>query len=225
MLAMAIWFVRSPTSESAGLLRMGSLFVATTAVSATCLKDTRGFRVAIGWTSFALAAIGAAVLLRLGIPTDVIAQFAQSLRNAFGYISSYAAAAGFVLALGALVARTRSPRLQRALIYAAGAALMVPALHWAGAMITPQRALLQREMAAFGAIAVAAYVAIWIDAAWPAGRDLSARACQGLALGMFVTILFGTVIGHAGVAPTVAAGLLIGVIQAERSAARPVRTR
>jgi hypothetical protein len=41
-----------------------------------------------------------------------------------------------------------------------------------------------------------------------------------MALGMFTTLLFGTVIGHAGVAPTVAAGLLIGVIQAERGPAR-----
>ena len=112
------------------------------------------------------------------------------------------------------------PRLQRALIYVAGAALMLPALHWVGAMITPERALFERELATIGAIGVIAYALLWLEAAWPAGIDLPARACEGMALGAFATVLFGTVIGHAGAASTVAAGLLIGVIQAERGPAR-----
>ena len=106
------------------------------------------------------------------------------------------------------------------LMYAAGALLMLPALHWVGAMITPERALFEREVAALGVVGVLAYGMIWLDAAWPSGSDASARACEGMALGMFATLLFGTVIGHAGVAPTVAAGLLMGVTQAERGPAR-----
>jgi hypothetical protein len=110
-------------------------------------------------------------------------------------------------------------------MYVAGATLMLPALHWVGAMITPQRALLQRELATVGIVGVLAYVGIWLEAAWPVGGDLRTRACQGMALGMFATIAFGTVIGHAGVAPTIAAGLLIGVIQADRNEALHPRNR
>jgi len=223
-IALTIGFVRAPSAESAAMFRTGTLFIATALASELLLEKADRYRAAIVWTCFALAALGAVVLLRMGLPSDVLEQFTVSLRYAFGYLSSYAAAAGLVLASIALVVRSRAPHVQRALIYAAGATLMVPALHWVGAMIMPNRALLHREMAMLGAIGVAAYVAIWIDAAWPNGHRIAARACQGLALGMFITILFGTVISHAGVAPTIAAGFLIGVIQAERGAVQPVRS-
>jgi hypothetical protein len=215
--ALLVLFFRSPSADSAAALRSGSLLLATLLV---CASSVNGWRAAVGWTILALAALGAAALLAPGIPGGAAEQFAQSLRNAFGYTSSYSAAAGFVCAAGALIARTRAPRLQRALIYAAGAALMLPALHWVGAMITPERALFERELATIGVVGVIAYALIWIEAAWPAGSDLPARACEGMALGAFATVLFGTVIGHAGAASTVAAGVLIGVIQAERGPAR-----
>jgi len=207
----------SPSADSAAALRTGSLLLATVFVCASCVN---GLRAALGWAIFALAALGSAVLLEPGIPGGAVEQFSQSLRNAFGYTSSYAASIGFVCAAGALIVRSRAPRLQRVLIYVAGAALMLPALHWVGAMITPERALFERELATIGVVGVIAYALIWLEAAWPAGNDLPARACEGMALGAFATVLFGTVIGHAGAASTVAAGLLVGVIQAERGPAR-----
>lgn len=215
--ALIVAFLRSPSADSSFALRTGSLLLASVFV---CASSVNGLRAAVGWVVFALAAFGAAALLAPGIPGGTMEQFTESLRNAFGYTSSYAAAIGFVCAAGALVARTRAPRLQRVLIYIAGASLMLPALHWVGAMITPERALFERELATLGVVGVVAYALIWLDAAWPAGRDLPARACEGMALGAFATLLFGTVIGHAGAASTVAAGLLIGVIQAERGPAR-----
>jgi hypothetical protein len=224
-IALAIGLLRSSSGEAAAILRAGMLFIATALTTGYFLRDADGVRSALGWTILVLAAVGSAVLLAPGIPTGVVDQFAQSLRNAFGYLSSYSAAAGFILLAGAALVRARAPRVHHALLYAAAAALILPALHWAGAMITPQRALLQREVAVIGALGVAAYSAIWIHAAWPGGRGALARACAGLALGTFVTLLFGTVIGHAGAAPTVAAGLLIGLVQAERSAAQAARTR
>jgi hypothetical protein len=215
--ALLVYFLRSPSADSTAALRTGSLLLATIFV---CASSVNGFRAAVGWLLFALAAVGAAALLGPGIPGGATEQFTQSLRNAFGYTSSYLAALGFVCGTGALIVRTCAPRLQRALIYVAGAALMLPALHWVGAMITPERALFERELATLGMVGVIAYSLIWLEAAWPAGSDLPARACEGMALGAFATVLFGTVIGHAGAASIVAAGLLIGVIQAERGPAR-----
>jgi hypothetical protein len=216
--ALIVWLLRSRSADAAEELRTATLLIATLLVSASAVN---GLRAAVSWTFFALAALGAAAILAAGIPAGAMEQFGQSLRNAFGYTSSYAAALGFICVAGALMARRRFPRLSPVVMYIAGAALMLPALHWVGAMITPQRALFERELATVGVVGVIAYVLIWLESAWPTASDLSARASEGMALGMFVTLLFGTVIGHAGVAPTVAAALLMGAIQAERGPLRP----
>jgi hypothetical protein len=211
--ALIVWLFRSLSANSAEELRTATLLIATVLISASVVN---GLRTVVSWAFFALAALGAAAILAPGIPTGAAEQFGQSLRNAFGYTSSYAAVLGFVCAAAALITRRRFLRLSAVVMYIAGAALMLPALHWVGAMITPQRALFERELATVGIVSVAAYVLIWLEAAWPTASDPSARASEGMALGMFVTLLFGTAIGHAGVAPTVAAGLLMGAIQAER---------
>jgi hypothetical protein len=217
--AFVVWLFRSLSADAAEELRTATLLIATLLISASMVN---GLRAVISWTFFALAALGAAAILAPGIPAGALDQFGESLRNAFGYTSSYTAALGFVCAAAALIARRRFPRLSLVVMYIAGAALMLPALHWVGAMITPERALFERELATVGVVGVVAYALIWLEAAWPTAGDLSARAAEGMALGMFMTLLFGTVIGHAGVAPTVAAALLMGAIQAERG---PLRRR
>jgi hypothetical protein len=80
--------------------------------------------------------------------------------------------------------------------------------------------MLNNQLGTIGVIGAAAYVAIWLHSAWPAGRDLSSRAWQGAALGMFATAVFGAAVGHAGAAFPIVAGLLIGVIQADRQRLR-----
>ena len=94
--------------------------------------------------------------------------------------------------------------------------MTVPALQWAGAMINPQRAILNNQLATIGSLGALAYAAIWVHNAWPAGPQLPSRALQGIALGVFITTVFGASIAHAGAALPIVSGILIGVIQADR---------
>jgi hypothetical protein len=214
-IALAVWFFRTPSAESALTLRNETLFI-TIALASPVFLSTRGGQQAVGSTIVGLATIGAALLARPGIPPGDVVEMTKSLRNAYGYTAAFAAPAGLFAAAAVVVVPSHLTRVRRVLIYAAAAALMLPALQWAGAMINPRRAILNSQIATIGLIGAAAYVAIWMHGAWPTGRDLSARAWQGAALGMFVTAVFGADMSHAGAAPSIVAGLLLGVIQADR---------
>ena len=217
--ALAVWFFRTPSGESTLTLRDETLFIAI-ALASPVFLSTRGGQQAVGSTIVGLATIGAALLARHGIPPGDFVEMTKSLRNAYGYTAAFAAPVGLFAAAAVVVVPSHLTRVRRVLIYAAAAALMLPALQWAGAMINPRRAILNSQVATIGLIGAAAYVAIWMHSAWPTGRDLSARAWQGAALGMFVTAVFGADLSHAGAAPSIVAGLLLGVIQADRQRLR-----
>jgi hypothetical protein len=87
-------------------------------------------------------------------------------------------------------------------------------------MINPQRAILNNQLATIGVVGATAFAAIWLQSAWPSGPNLSSRALQGVALGVFVTAVFGASIAHAGAALPIVAGMLIGVIQTDRQRLR-----
>jgi hypothetical protein len=214
-IALAVWFCRAPSADSARTLRIESLFVAVALMSPAFLSSRRGQQT-VGWTIVGLAAIGAALLARHGIPSGAGVEMTKSLRNAYGYTAAFAAPAGLFAAAAFVLVPPHLARIRRVLIYVAAAAMTLPALQWAGAMINPQRAMLNNQLGTIGLIGAAAYVAIWMHSAWPIGRDLSSRAWQGAALGMFATAVFGATVGHAGAAFPIVAGLLLGVIQADR---------
>lgn len=214
-IALAVWFVRAPSTDSALTLRTQSLFIAVALFSPALLKARDGQQT-VGWMIFGLATIGAALLGRRGIPPGVLNEMTKSLRNAYGYTAAFAAPIGLFAAAAFALVPSRLARVRRVLIYTAGAATTLATLQWAGAMINPQRTVLNNQLATIGMIGAVAYVAIWIHAAWPSGRDLAARAWQGAALGFFATAAFGAVAAHAGAALPIVAGLLIGVIQADR---------
>jgi hypothetical protein len=214
-LALAVWFVRAPSADSALTLRAQSLFIAV-ALCSPAFLEARDGQQTVGWMIVALATIGAALLARHGIPPGVMSQMTKSMRNAYGYSAALAAPIGLVAATAFALVPSRLARLRRVLIYTAAAATTLAGLHWGGAMMNPQRAVLNNQLATIGLIGAAASVAIWIQAAWPSGRDLSARAWQGAALGFFATAVFGAVAAHAGAALPIVGGLLIGVIQADR---------
>jgi hypothetical protein len=218
-LALAVWFVRLPSAESALTVRNEALFIAFALLSPSFFTDDAARRVILG-TIIAFVVAGAALLARHGVPPNVLSEMTKSLRNAYGYTAAYCAPIGLAAGGAFLLVPRRLPRLRRALLYAAAALLSVPALQWSGAMINPQRAILNNQLATIGVVGATAFAAIWLQSAWPSGPNLSSRALQGVALGVFVTAVFGASIAHAGAALPIVAGMLIGVIQTDRQRLR-----
>jgi hypothetical protein len=214
-LAVGVWFVRTPSIQAAATVRNEYLFIAAALVTPAVLRN-RGGQATLGVIFVSLAAIGAALLARHGIPAGALTELTKSLRNAYGYSAAFAAPAGLLIGAAFLLVPSRLVRTRRGLAYAAAAAMTFPALQWAGAMINPQRAVLNNQLATIGVIGACAYVAIWLRSAWPAGREVSSRAWRGVALGVFLTAAFGAGIAHAAAAFAVVAGLLIGLIHADR---------
>src|SRR6185503_1922865 len=100
--ALIVWLFRSLSADAGEELRTATLLIVTVLVSASAVN---GLRAVVSWTFFALAALGAAAILLPGIPAGAMEQFGESLRNAFGYTSSYSAVLGFICAAAALIAR------------------------------------------------------------------------------------------------------------------------
>jgi hypothetical protein len=217
--ALGVWFVRAPSLQAEATVRNEYLFIAVALVSPAFLRS-RGGQATLGALIVGLAAIGAALLARHGIPPGTVSDMTKSLRNLYGYTAALAAPAGLLAGAATLLAPARLIGVRQTLLYSAAAAMTLPALQWAGAMINPQRAVLNNQLSTIGAIGACAYVAIWIHSAWPVGGDLSSRAWRGIALGVFATAAFGAGIGHAAAALAVVAGLVVGLIQADRARLR-----
>jgi len=219
VIAVAVWFVWTPTNASALTLRQEIVFVALALLSPALLGDTRGRRT-VGAVIIGMVVVGAALLARFGVPPNVMTEITKSLRNAYGYTAALCAPAGLAFATLFLVVPRRLTRVRRAVAYTAAALMTIPALQWAGAMVNPQRAILNNQLATIGVVGALAYAALWLHSAWPSGRTTWSPAWSGAALGVFLTAVFGASIAHAGAALPIVAGLLIGVIQAERAESR-----
>ncbi len=215
--ALVVRLAGEGTNAAAIALRSGALFAAVAMISPAFVRDRASERT-IAWTMFALVAVGATLLAAGGFPAGLFTEATRSLRNAFGYTSAVAARAGLAAAAAFFVFPERFRRTRRTLLYTAAAAMTLPALQWAGAPVDPARAFLRPEIATLGAIGAALYAAVWLVNAWPFGVEPTSRIKQGMALGAFATLVLGAVVGPPDATVPVAAGLLIGRIDADRTA-------